>query len=538
MFAQRPYQTAAVENVVAMTGDGIDPVVSLPTGTGKTVVIAGAATAMEPRGRQLFVAHRSELLDQIQKSLVRAGVPAAAIGREEADLYADSGYNRPPFVLAMIQSLNSKRRYEAFAPKGFAAIHTDEGHHGGAAMYQLVYQHFAQNKACRRVGYSATWVDAKGKGTGLSCGYTGVAARMSVGDAIKNGWLVPPAVVHMNPTGIDWDMARLNAVGEYQPGWLDEVLAAEKPLHQLTLCILEQARRLPTVVFGPGVNWVKAAYRVLDRPDYFPGDVRMVLGNERNKAARRGLFDDFRAGRFTRLVNCGVATEGTDLPNAACVAICRPCQSDVLAMQIIGRVLRPLDGVIDDPRRRAELWGDDPRPRLAAIKASDKPRAVVLDFAAVGARKLVTTLDLLGHDLPKPVVDYATRLAQQAAAAAEAEDETPEPQDAFELLKRAQAEWALIQEEIERRRHVTASGVQYECGEVDVFDVRSQTAGGASDVIEEKASPKQVAMIVGRLGWNPERVKAMSRRQASGVIAKINAGTLKPKQRETADAEF
>lgn len=52
------------------------------------------------------------------------------------------------------------------------------------------------------------------------------------------------------------------------------------------------------------------------------------------KEDRSRLLDDFRAGVFSVLVNCGILTEGTDIPNIDCVLLARPTRSKNLLVCI------------------------------------------------------------------------------------------------------------------------------------------------------------------------------------------------------------
>jgi hypothetical protein len=251
-----------------------------------------------------------------------------------------------------------------------------------------------------------------------------------------------------------------------------------------------------------------------------------VTDDLKDQVERGAAFADFRAGLYRKLVNCNVVTVGIDLPNAAVAAVCRPAQSIVLISQIIGRVMRPLDGLLDDPARRDELWSDDPGPRLAAIAGSAKPWACALDFVAAGARKVLTSVDVLGGDYAPGVREYANKLL--------AGDPPPgrDPADVLDVLGRAEAEVALLREEVERRRKLRAVAVQYEVGpDLDLFDPRGAAPAATHTPAQlELATPAQVDTIVGKLGWDRDRVRQMTKKDASGVIAGIRAGRIKPKQ--------
>lgn len=68
-------------------------------------------------------------------------------------------------------------------------------------------------------------------------------------------------------------------------------------------------------------------------------DARYVTG-ETAKVLRSERLDAFKRGEFPVLLNCGVYTEGTDIPNIDCVLLARPTRSRNLLVQMIGRGMR------------------------------------------------------------------------------------------------------------------------------------------------------------------------------------------------------
>jgi ATP-dependent helicase IRC3 len=59
------------------------------------------------------------------------------------------------------------------------------------------------------------------------------------------------------------------------------------------------------------------------------------------------LLKEFKEYKFPVLVNCGVFTEGTDIPTIDCVVVARPTLSSVLMHQMIGRGLRKVEGKVN-----------------------------------------------------------------------------------------------------------------------------------------------------------------------------------------------
>lgn len=68
-------------------------------------------------------------------------------------------------------------------------------------------------------------------------------------------------------------------------------------------------------------------------------DARAITG-ETAKMKRSERLDAFRNGEYPVLLNCGVFTEGTDIPNIDCVLLARPTRSRNLLVQMIGRGMR------------------------------------------------------------------------------------------------------------------------------------------------------------------------------------------------------
>jgi ATP-dependent helicase IRC3 len=62
--------------------------------------------------------------------------------------------------------------------------------------------------------------------------------------------------------------------------------------------------------------------------------------SDTNHQVRLERLNAFKNGEFPVLLNCGIFTEGTDIPNIDCVLLARPTKSRNLLVQMIGRGLR------------------------------------------------------------------------------------------------------------------------------------------------------------------------------------------------------
>lgn len=75
-------------------------------------------------------------------------------------------------------------------------------------------------------------------------------------------------------------------------------------------------------------------------------DAQFVTGDT-PKQIRSQRLDGFKNQEYPVLLNCGVFTEGTDIPNIDCVLLARPTRSRNLLVQMIGRGLRLSPGKVD-----------------------------------------------------------------------------------------------------------------------------------------------------------------------------------------------
>lgn len=132
-IALRPYQLEAVEAVLRDFAAGHRRCsVSMPTGSGKTVVFAELIRRRP--GRALVLAHRDELLTSAVEKL-RLVMPGADIGIVKAERY-ESGAR---IVVASVQSLRGKRL--AAFPRDFHTVVVDEAHHAPAKSYKAILAH-------------------------------------------------------------------------------------------------------------------------------------------------------------------------------------------------------------------------------------------------------------------------------------------------------------------------------------------------------------------------------------------------------------
>ncbi|KAI7832241.1 P-loop containing nucleoside triphosphate hydrolase protein [Gamsiella multidivaricata] len=103
------------------------------------------------------------------------------------------------------------------------------------------------------------------------------------------------------------------------------------------------AHRKSTVVFATDIKHVDSLTDAFRRRAY---NARSVT-SETPYTKRVEILDDFREGKFPILINCGILTEGVDIPRIDSIVMARPTKSRVFIEQMLGRGLRIYPGKED-----------------------------------------------------------------------------------------------------------------------------------------------------------------------------------------------
>jgi superfamily II DNA or RNA helicase len=375
--------------------------VTMPTGTGKTVYFAHVIQQMQPQGRAMVIAHREELLDQARDKI--EAVTGIRPDLEMADSRANEGWLKSPIVVSSVQTQTAGRtakRYTRFDPNEFGLLIIDEAHHCCADTYREVIGHYRQNPRLKVIGVTAT--PDRHDGEALGQIFESVAFDYEITDAIAEGWLVNVTQKYLSVT-VDFQGVPI-VLGDFQGKALRELLAQGNTLEAIASDSVQWAGQRKTLVFSDSVQNAETLCENLNR--YTFGCARIVTG-ETPKDERRQTIGDYRDGRFQYLCNVGVATEGFDVPDIGCIVMARPTCSRALYAQMLGRGTRPLTGVVDAQ--------PDALRRVAAIQSSPKSDVLVLDIVGNSAKhKLVTAGDILGGKYSDAEIAGAEQLLRES----------------------------------------------------------------------------------------------------------------------------
>lgn len=349
MIVPRPYQSEAVEAVYEhlRTKDN-NPCVVLPTGTGKSLVLAQIAkdSVEKWNGRVLILAHVKELLEQ-NADKIRKLCPELKIGIYSAGLRSRDTTEQ--VIVAGIQSVYNK----ACELDAFDLVIVDEAHlisSEGDGMYRTFLADMKViNPHVRVIGLTATPFRLKG---GLICKPENILNEIcyeaGLKEMIQQGYLSP---LISRAGRAEANLANLHIRGgEFIS---DEVAAAmDNDALVTSACreIVELTRdRKSVLIFTASVDHCN---HVAEKIQAFSGKKCAIVTGDTSPAERAEIIARFKgecipADLFGTpkpplkfLANVNVLTTGFDAPNTDCVVMLRPTNSPGLLIQCAGRGTR------------------------------------------------------------------------------------------------------------------------------------------------------------------------------------------------------
>jgi len=293
-----------------------------PTGAGKTTIAAELMRGAVAKGnRVLFLAHRTELIEQCAARLDAFGVDLGVVknGTRRAKPSA-------PVQVASVQTLVNRRMPQA------RIVIVDECHRVHGETYLKILANYTGSLV---VGLTATPVRLDGKG--LADVFDELVEAASVTELIASGVLIRPKVYA--PQTPDLEDVRMTA-GDYN----QRDLGAAMNTPRLVGGIVEHWQRLTpgrkTVVFASSVEHSKAIVA-----SYLEVGVRAAhLDGTTPQVERQQILEDLASGAVTVVSNVAVLTEGWDCPTVEVVTLARPTKSLSMYLQMVGRGVRSAPG--------------------------------------------------------------------------------------------------------------------------------------------------------------------------------------------------
>lgn len=371
----RDYQDFAVDAIFRYfeKGGTGNPIVAMPTGTGKSLVIAGfikKAMTLYPNQRIIKLTHVKELIKQNTDKLL-ALWPTAPVGLYSAGLKRNElGF---PITFAGIASVAKQAKF--FGHIDIVMI--DECHLVSpktSTMYQKFIGDLKKvNPLLKVIGFTATaYRLGQGRLTEGDALFTDICVDMTTLEGfnwfLAEGYLAP-LIPRATRTELEVDKVSTQN-GEYN---LKELQAAVDK-DEITMAALKEAIHLGQdrskwIVYAAGVAHTINVTSMLESL----GIPATCVHSEMADDVRDERIEEFRQGRHLAIVNNGILTTGVDFPDLDLIIVLRPTQSTGLWVQMLGRGTRPVYA----PSFDLTTTGG----RLAAIAAGPKQNCLVLDFA-------------------------------------------------------------------------------------------------------------------------------------------------------------
>lgn len=334
MTGLRKYQQQAIDALERDWSAGALRLgISLPTGTGKTHVMAELANRYAFLGQPVLVlVHRDTLVEQTERKMREHAAIGVTVGvvKAERDVVGAS------VTIASVHTLRSEKRLRRIRPP--ALIIVDEAHVSMSATYVRVFERFP---ASRVAGFTATWTRSDSKKLGDF--WQKISFARDIRWAIKYGHLVPPKGVAIGAPEHLLDHVRVGRGGDFREDDLGEAVSVDTVRDNVVRGWHEHARDRSSVLFAPTVASAEF-FRAGLTAAGIPAAGIYATTSPRD---RRRIFDAYRRREISMLTTCTALAEGWDAPWCSAAFMVRPTKHPGLFIQMAGRVLRLWPGKTD-----------------------------------------------------------------------------------------------------------------------------------------------------------------------------------------------
>jgi ATP-dependent helicase IRC3 len=324
----RDYQLECVETVLSEFTQQIHrQLISLPTGSGKTVIMS--AIARQFHKKTLLIAHREELLTQsIDKfKLFWPGVDIGLCKAEYNEIHNQ-------VVVGSVQSCSRPKRLDHLKEQGFELLMIDECHHSISNSYQSIINSLGFAGGSNRLLIGMTATPMRGDKQGLGDIFEKITYSRSIATMIRAGYL-SPVVGRKILTNFSFDRIR-SRNGDFDLGDLAEAVNTSERNEFIVNKFKEYANNRKGVAFCVDVQHCK------DLADAFrkAGINAEAVYGDMPTVERETVLVALKSGKIQMVTSCGILTEGYDEPSIDVVVMARPTKSEGLYIQCVGRGLR------------------------------------------------------------------------------------------------------------------------------------------------------------------------------------------------------
>lgn len=360
-IALRDYQQALIRLVYEKWDKGLLKILmQLPTGGGKTIILAAIARNFFQRQEPILViAHTEELIFQLRDALESAcGVLVGVI---------KAGVKANPERLIQVGSVQTLRN-RALPPAALVII--DEAHHATAKTYREIIELYPDAYI---LGVTAT--PCRTDGSGFDDLFDALVSITSPRELIEQGYLCDYKLI-ASPQAISTKGIKTTG-GDFNNRDLANSIDVVELSGNLVGSYKLYAIAKKCVIFAINCSHSKAIAQRYNTA----GIPAEHLDGETPEDDRKAIIERFRTGETLVLCNVNIVTEGFNLPNIEVVQIARPTKSLSLWLQMVGRGLRT-----DEGKDVALIL--DHTDNFARLGMPDAPHVWTLEGVTVAKEKL------------------------------------------------------------------------------------------------------------------------------------------------------
>lgn len=338
-----PYQQKAKSDIFKAWDEVNHVMLQMPTGTGKTYLFSSIihdinvwSQKTHTPNKMLVIAHRRELIDQIDKSLGVFHVAHSVLAgpKEQRNL-------SNPVIVSSIQTITHPAN-EGDVNRLRSRIHfviIDEAHHSMANTYRKLWKMFPE---ARFLGVTATpW---RMNHSGFRRIFDKLILTQSVKKFISQGYLAPYNYFSLKPNS--WVQGAINGIhkfdkwGDYDEHALIDTMDLGHIRAQLVKSYQKHAWKKKGIIYS-----INKQHSANICNDYRKLGVRIVdIDDSTPSALRKQYVDEFKEGKIDIIVNVNIFSEGFDCPDIEFIQLARPTRSLTMYLQQVGRGLRITEG--------------------------------------------------------------------------------------------------------------------------------------------------------------------------------------------------
>jgi superfamily II DNA or RNA helicase len=338
-----PYQQKAKSDIFKAWDEVHHVMLQMPTGTGKTYLFSSIihdindwSMKTHTPNKMLVIAHRKELIDQIDKSLGVFHVAHSVLAgpKEQRNL-------SNPVIVSSIQTITHPAN-EGEMERLRSRIHfviIDEAHHAMANTYRKLWKMFPE---ARFLGVTATpW---RMNHSGFRRIFDRLILTQSVKKCISQGYLAQYNYYSLKPNS--WVQGAIDGIhnfdkwGDYDEHALIDTMDLGHIRAQLVKSYQKYAWKKKGIIYS-----INKQHSANICNDYRGLGVRIVdIDDSTPSALRKQYVDEFKEGKIDIIVNVNIFSEGFDCPDIEFIQLARPTRSLTMYLQQVGRGLRITEG--------------------------------------------------------------------------------------------------------------------------------------------------------------------------------------------------